>query len=72
MEIEDCGEINSFEPMLKEQTLFLTALTYDGVRWYGGPHGNNKQEVIGYVQNYSGVVKARIYSVKLPVDAKPA
>lgn len=72
MEIEDCGEIKSFEPMPTEQTLFFSAITNNSVDWWGGPAGKNKAEVIGYIQNYDGVVKARIYSVKLPVDAKPA
>lgn len=72
MEITECDELKTFETMPTETTLYFSAYTTDGVYWFGGPSANSKQEVIGYLQNYGGVIAARIYSVKLPITLKPS
>ncbi|MDI3349187.1 hypothetical protein PIGBHMHK_00667 [Mycoplasmopsis arginini] len=71
MEIEDKGNIDSFEVMPAEQILYLSAVTYDGSHWFGGPASFNKNEVIKILQGYTGVSVARIYRVKVPVKSFP-
>ena len=72
MEIEDKGEVKSFETMPTEGTLFLTAVRYSGNFWASGPSAMDKGEVIKMLGNYSGIDKARIYAVKVPLDAHGA
>lgn len=70
MEITECGELKTFETMPTETTLYLSAYTTDGLSWFGGPSAKSKEEVIGYLQNYFGVISARIYSVKIQITSK--
>ena len=72
MEIEDAGEIRTFETMPKEATLYMTAVLYSGCQWMNGPCGYSKDEVVGMLQSYAGVTRVRIYSVRLPISGHPA
>ena len=71
MEIEDMGELKKFESVPSEATLYLTAVYYSNSHWGGGPYGMNKDEVIKNLNYWSNITKARIYAVKVPVDALP-
>lgn len=69
MEIEDNGELRSFESMPTEVMLYLTAVRYSGNYWAAGPVSTDKNEVIRMLaENYTGVAVARIYAVKVPVE----
>ena len=72
MEIEEMGELKKFESVPSEVTLYMTAICYSGSYWTGGPSGLNKDEVIRNLSSWTGIVKARIYAVKVPVGALPA
>ena len=72
MEIEDMGELRKFESVPSETILYMTAVCYNGSYWTGGPYGLNKEEVIRNLSLWTGITKARIYAVKVPVDALPA
>ena len=69
MEIEDAGEVTRFDPMPTEQTLYLSAVRYSGGVWMGGPYGRTREEVYQSLQNWKGIDSARVYAVKVPVDA---
>jgi hypothetical protein len=67
MNIEDMGELKSFEPMPAETTLYLTAIRYESNEvWMAGPGGTDKAYVITTLQHWAGIDAARIYAVKLP------
>jgi hypothetical protein len=67
MQIEDMGELKSFEPMPTETTIYLSAIRYDtGQMWTAGPGSVDKTYLITTLQNWGGIDAARIYAVKLP------
>ncbi len=70
MEIEDMGELKKFETMPTDDTLYLTAITYDGNNWSCGPSSMKKEEVINSLRYWKGLVSARIYAVQVPLNAK--
>lgn len=72
MEIEDVGEVRTFEPMPKEGTLYMTAVRYSGNFWAAGPSAMDKAEVIMMLGNLNGVDRVRIYSVKVPLEVPSA
>lgn len=72
MNVEDMGEIKVFEAVPSEATLYLTAVRYNGTLWSAGPSGLNKAEVIDRLVNWSGIDSARIYAVKVPINAPKA
>lgn len=67
MQIEEKGNIDTFEAMPSEGELYLTAIFYEAGYWQAGPGGMDKAEVIRMISGYSGITKARIYSVKVPL-----
>lgn len=72
MNIEEMDEPSSYEPMPTEETLYLTAVRYSGGYWSAGPSGTNKDDVTKQLYNWSGIDAARIYAVKVPLEALPA
>lgn len=72
MEIEDKGELTKFETMPTEGTLYLTAVRYTSGSWMQGPSGMDKAQVIAALNSWSGIDKARIYAVKIPLDCHGA
>lgn len=73
VEIEDKGEVRMFEVMPTEGTLYLTAVRYNGSSfWCSGPSSMDKAEVIKMISGYTGIDKARIYAVKVPLVAVDA
>ena len=46
MEIEDAGELKTFEAQPKEGFVYLTAVRYSGNYWCGGPSSMDKNEVM--------------------------
>ena len=71
MEIEELDGPTKYEAMPTEGTLYLTAVRYSGGYWCAGPSGTNKAEVIKLLSQYS-CDAARIYAVKVPLEALPA
>lgn len=69
IEIEDEAALTKFEAMPTEKTLYLTAVRYKNGSWLGGPSGDNKDAVLASIQNWSGIDRARIYTVKVPIEA---
>lgn len=67
MEIEDKGTLTKFETMPTEGTLYLTAVRYTTKRWTQGPSGMDKEQVIEDLRQWSGIDKARIYAVTVPL-----
>lgn len=72
VQIEEMGEIRTFEAVPSEVTLYLTAVRYSGTLWSAGPSGLDKNEVINRLVNWSGIDSARIYSVKVPLTVPKA
>lgn len=72
MEIEDKGELTKFETMPTEGTLYLTAVRYPPSSWMQGPSGMDKGQVVTALSAWTGIDKARIYAVKVPLDGHGA
>lgn len=72
MEIEDVGELRKFETMPNEGTLYLSLVRYESGGWMNGPCSMDKNEVMRMLGNWAGAKAARIYAVKVPIDAMPA
>jgi len=72
MEIEDKGELKAFETMPTDGTLYLTAVCYGAASWMQGPSGMDKGQVITALSTWSGITRARIYAVKVPLEAHGA
>lgn len=72
MEIEDKGELTKFETMPTEGTLYLTAVRYGPGSWMQGPSGMDKAQVITALSTWTGIDRARIYAVKVPLDGHGA
>lgn len=71
MQIEDAGEIKSFETVPQDSLFFLSVVRYGANYWTAGPAGRNKDEVISMLQGYSGIDAARLYWVRLPLLPLP-
>ena len=71
MEIEDAGELKTFEAQPKEGFVYLTVVRYSGNYWCGGPSSMDKGEVMRMLANWSGITAARVYAVRVPLDAAP-
>ncbi len=68
MEVEDMGELSKFETVPNEQTFVIAVVHYEsGGGWAVGPSGA-RDYVMSMLPSWSHIDKARIYSVKLPVD----
>ena len=69
IEIEDEVALTKFEAMPTERTLYLSAIRYKtGSWWCGGPTGDDKDAVLASIQNWPGIDRARIYTVKVPIE----
>lgn len=71
MNIEDVGELRSFETIPSEVTLYMSAVCYSGSYWAAGPCDTDKAKVIRMLHTWGGVEAARIYAVKLPTKLMP-
>ena len=72
MEIEELDGPNRYETMPTDGTLYLTAVRYSGGYWGAGPSGTSKAEVTKQLSGWIGIDAARIYAVKVPLEALPA
>ncbi len=72
MQIEELDGPTNYETMPTEGTLYLTAVRYSGGYWSAGPSGTSNAEVTKLLSGWSGVEAARIYAVKVPLQALPA
>ena len=72
MEIEELDGLNRYDTMPTDGTLYLTAVRYSGNYWRAGPSGTSKAEVTKQLSGWIGIDAARIYAVKVPLEALPA
>lgn len=71
MNIEDVGELRSFETIPSEITFYMSAVRYHNYYWVAGPYDTDKAKVIRMLHTWGGVEAARIYAVKLPTKLMP-
>ena len=72
MQIEELDGPSKYETMPTDGTLYLSAIHYTGIGWMNGPGGTNKSEIVKQLRTWSGIDAARIYAVKVPLQALPA
>lgn len=72
MEIEELDGPTKYETMPTEGTLYLSAVHYAGSGWMNGPGGMDKSEIVKQLSRWNGIDAARIYAVKVPLEALPA
>lgn len=67
MEIEDKGELTTFQAMPKEATLYITAAQHSSGQWMGGPSNHDKSALMEQLRQWNGFTRCRIYAVTVPV-----
>lgn len=73
MEIEELDGPTKYETMPAEGVIYLTAVRYaGGGGWMAGPGGMDKNMILQLLAGWHGIDAARIYAVKVPLNALPA
>lgn len=60
-------QIEDFEEMPKEQTVFFSAVCLNTGLWCGGPSASTKELLVNLLSSWKGCKEIRIFSVRLPI-----